>query len=138
MSVKAIAKNVPMSPRKIGEVVALIRGRTVKDAQVILEHTPRRAAVPVAKLISSVASNATQNHQLKESSLVISAISVGPGFSLKRYRPAAHGRALPYRKRTSIITVEVDGQSRPKPTKKKTESKTATKKAASSKDKETK
>lgn len=132
MSVTATVKNIRMSPRKIGEVVALIRGRTVADAQVILEHTPRRAAVPVAKLIKSVSANATNNHGLDGDSLRITEISVGPGFDLKRYRPAAHGRALPYRKRSAIITVAVDGDKKPAKTtksKKTTDKKSSTAKS---------
>lgn len=116
MSVKASATNVRMSPRKVGEVAALVRGRTVADALVILEHTPRRAALPVSKLITSAAANASNNHGMKEDGLVISHISVGPGFALKRYRPAAHGRALPYKKQSSNIEVVLDGQVKPKKT----------------------
>ena len=39
---------------------------------------------------------------------------VTPGQSLKRFRPAAHGRALPFKKRTSHITVVVSGEVKPK------------------------
>jgi large subunit ribosomal protein L22 len=123
MAVKAIAKGVRMSPRKVGEVVALVRGRTVADALVILQHTPRRAAVPVRKAIESARANADYNHNYKIDSLMITEISVSPGARLKRFRPAAHGRALPYQRRTSHIRVVVDGELRPakKPVAKKSE-----------------
>ena len=42
MAVKAIAKGVRISPRKVSVVAALVRGRSVEDALTILEHTPRR------------------------------------------------------------------------------------------------
>ncbi len=115
MSEKISAKvtGVRISPRKVGEVVSLIRGRTVADALVILQHTPRRAAKPVEKLIKSVQSNADSKGLLVDS-LDISQISVGPGFTMKRFRPAARGRALPYRKRTSNISVEIEGALKPK------------------------
>ena len=47
-----------MSPRKVGVVAALVRGRTVEDALTILEHTPRRSALPVIKAIQSAKANA--------------------------------------------------------------------------------
>ncbi len=44
--------------------------------------------------------------------LQISEIGVTPGPRLKRYRPAAHGRALPFQRKTSHIRVVVDGDIR--------------------------
>ncbi len=125
MSVKASAKGVKISPRKVGEVVALVRGRSVADALTILEHTPRRAAVPVRKLIQSARANADNNHNYRPEGLVIDAITVTPGPRLKRYRPASHGRALPFQRKTSHIFISVSGEIRtPKPvTAKKKETK---------------
>ena len=47
-----------MSPRKVGVVAALVRGRTVADALTILEHVPRRSAMPVLKTVKSAQANA--------------------------------------------------------------------------------
>lgn len=112
MSVKAIAKGVHMSPRKVGVVASLVRGRTVEDALVILSHVPRRSALPIKKVIESARANADHNHNLKPDTLRLTTISVTPGPRLKRFRPAAHGRALPFQRRTSHIHVEVDGEAR--------------------------
>lgn len=112
MGVLAVAKGVRMSPRKVGVVAALVRGRTVEDALTILEHTPRRSALPVIKAISSARANADHNHGYKPGSLRIVEITVNPGPRIKRYRPAAHGRALPFMRRTSHIRVVVDGDKR--------------------------
>ncbi len=112
MAVKAIAKGVRISPRKVSVVAALIRGRTVEDAVTILEHTPRRAALAVKKVVESAAANADHNHNLKPGTLSIVEISVSAGPRLKRFRPAAHGRALPFQRRTSHIRVLVDGEVR--------------------------
>lgn len=112
MAVKAIAKGVRISPRKVGVVAALVRGRTVADALTILEHTPRRAAVPVRKAIQSAKANADHNHNVKPDTLKITTITVTPGPRLKRFRPASHGRALPFMRRTSHITVIVEGEER--------------------------
>jgi large subunit ribosomal protein L22 len=112
MSVQAVAKGVNMSPRKVAVVAALVRGRSVADALVILEHTPRRSALPVRKVIESARANADHNHGFKPATLQIIEISVSHGPRLKRYRPAAHGRALPFQRRTSHIRVIVDGEKR--------------------------
>lgn len=114
MNVKASAKGVKISPRKIEQVVALVNRRSVGDALTILEHTPRRAAIPVRKLIESARANAQNNHGFKPDSLVIDSIYVTPGARLKRFRPAARGRALPYQKKTSHVFVEVSGEKREK------------------------
>lgn len=112
MSVQAIAKGVRMSPRKVGVVASLVRGRTVTEALTILEHTPRRSADPVARVIKSARANAEHNHNYKPDSLKIVEITVTPGPRLKRYRPAAHGRALPFERKASHIRVVVDGDKR--------------------------
>lgn len=112
MIVKASAKGVSMSPRKVGVVASLVRGRTVEEALTILEHTPRRSAKPVAKLIKSAQANAENNHNVKPGTLSLAHISVTPGPRLKRYRPAAHGRALPFERKTSHIFVSVEGEVR--------------------------
>lgn len=112
MSVVAKAKGIRMSPRKVGVVAALVRGRTVADALTILEHTPRRSALPVKKVIESARANADHNHNYKADTLKIESITVTPGPRLKRYRPAAHGRALPFQRRTSHIHVVVNGEIR--------------------------
>jgi len=112
MPVLAVAKGVNMSPRKVGVVAALVRGRSVDDALVILSHVPRASAIPVRKAIESARANADHNHRLKPETLMITEISVTPGVRLKRFRPAAQGRALPFQRRTSHIRVVVDGEAR--------------------------
>jgi large subunit ribosomal protein L22 len=112
MGVLAIAKGVRMSPRKVAVVADLVRGRTVADALVILEHVPRRSATPVLKTIKSAQANADHNHNMKPDTLKIVEITVNHGPRLKRFRPAAHGRALPFQRRTSHIRVVVDGEVR--------------------------
>lgn len=101
-----------MSPRKVGVVASLVRGRTVADALVILSHTPRRSAVPVRKVIESAKANADNNHNIKVDTLKIVEIGVTPGPRLKRFRPAAQGRALPFQRASCHIRVIVDGEVR--------------------------
>lgn len=110
----AIARGVTQTPRKIGLVASLVRGRTVADALTILEHTPKRAARPVSKVIASASANATNTFGVKEESLIIKSLQVTAGPRLKRYRPIARGQAHPYQKRTSHIHVVVEGEVKPK------------------------
>jgi large subunit ribosomal protein L22 len=60
----------------------------------------------------SARANADHNHGYKPATLQITEISVTPGPRTKRYRPAAHGRALPFQKKSSHIRVVVDGEKR--------------------------
>lgn len=126
MAVKAVAKGVRISPRKVAVVAALVRGRSVEEALTILDHTPRRSALAVRKTIVSARANAEHNHNYKPATLQITEISVTPGPRIKRFRPAARGRALPFERKSSHIHVVVDGEQRElkKPAAKKTESET--------------
>jgi len=112
MAVQAIAKGIRLSPRKVSIVAQLVRGRTVDDALTILEHTPRRSALAVKKVIASARANADYNHNLKPDTLRIVEISVTPGPRMKRYRPAARGYALHYQRKSAHIRVVVDGEAR--------------------------
>ncbi|HBO64741.1 TPA: 50S ribosomal protein L22 [Candidatus Saccharibacteria bacterium] len=112
--VRAYAKNVDQAPRKVSLVASLVRGRSVADAIVILNHTPKRAALVVRKAIESAQANAVNNHGFDGKTLTIATLSVTTGTRLKRFKPASRGRALPFQKRTSNILVEVTGELKPK------------------------
>ncbi len=112
MSVQAFAKGVNISPRKVDVVAALVRGRSVADAIVILQHTPRNSAICVKKVIESARANADHNHNYKPDTLKIVSISVSPGPRNKRFRPVARGSAHPFQLKTSHIHVVVDGEKR--------------------------
>ena len=124
-TVKAHIKGVDQTPRKLSLVASLVRGRTVADASVILDHTPKRAALVIKKAIQSAAANAVNNHGLDAKSLTISTLSVTAGPRLRRYKPASRGRALPFEKKSSHILVEVAGIEKvvKKPAAKKAETK---------------
>lgn len=111
---KAAARGVAQTPRKVGLVASLVRGRTVADALVILEHTPRRAAKPISKVIASAAANATNTFGAKNDGLVIESLQVTSGPRMKRGRAGARGMYKPYQKRTSHIFVVVSGEKKPK------------------------
>ncbi len=108
-TVRAHIKGVDQTPRKVSIVASLVRGRSVADALVILDHTPRRAALAVKKAIASAQANAINNHGLDARSLDIHTLSVTAGPRMRRYKPASRGRAQPFQKRSSHILVEVSG-----------------------------
>ena len=112
--VRAYAKGIDQAPRKVALVASLVRGRSVADAIVILNHTPKRSALAVRKAIESAQANAVNNHGFDGKTLVISTLSVTVGTRMKRFKPASRGRALPYQKKTSNILVEVTGELKPK------------------------
>jgi large subunit ribosomal protein L22 len=114
LTVRAYAKGVDQTPRKVSLVASLVRGRTVADALVILEHVPKRAALPVQKAIESAKANAVNTHGLDGKTLAISTLSVTAGTRLKRFKPASRGRALPFQKKSANILVEVTGDVKPK------------------------
>ena len=113
MLIRASLKELRLAPRKVSLVAALVRGRGVDDALVILSHTPKRAAKPLAKLIATARANAINNHGLKTDGLRIETLSVTAGPRLKRYRPVSRGRAHPFQKRMSHVFVTVVGEIKP-------------------------
>ena len=112
--VRAYAKNVDQTPRKISLVASLVRGRSVADAIVILNHTPKRAVRPLLKAIESAQANAVNNHGFDGKTLTIKTLSVTTGTRMKRFKPASRGRALPFQKKSSNILIEVTGELKPK------------------------
>jgi len=107
MVAKAVARYIRISPRKVRQVVDLVRGKSVDEALAILKFTPKRASAPVAKVIRSAAANAEHNYDLNRDNLYIAAAYVDQGPTWKRYQPRAYGRANLIRKRTSHITIVV-------------------------------
>lgn len=105
MNVRATAKYVRTSPRKVGLVAAMIRGRKAQDAMTVLANAQKGAADPVGKVLKSAIANAENNHKMTASDLQIESVFVGPGPTLKRFRAGARGRAKAVRKRSSHITV---------------------------------
>jgi len=104
---KAVAKYIRISPRKVRQVVDLIRGKSVNEASAILKLIPNRAKEPVSKVLNSAIANAEHNASLNKDDLVVSKVFVDQGPTLKRFKPRAMGRADRMLRRTSHITVVV-------------------------------
>jgi len=106
MEVKAVVKNVRVSPRKLRPVVNMVRGRRVDEALTMLKFASTPKAKLVAKVVRSAAASAENNFQLSPE-LRIVRIFVDEGRTMKRYHPRARGRVGPILKRASHITVVV-------------------------------
>ncbi|MGF1537533.1 MAG: 50S ribosomal protein L22 [Elainellaceae cyanobacterium] len=105
--VKAIARYIRMSPHKVRRVLDQIRGRSYREALIILEFMPYRACEPILKVLRSAVANAENNEGYDPRTLVISQAFADQGPVLKRYRPRAQGRAYQIRKPTCHITIAV-------------------------------
>ena len=103
--VRASAKYVRISPRKVRLVADQVRGKHIDDARSLLQFSPRSAADDVLKVIESAAANAEANHDLIGDEMIVHEIRVDEGPTLKRFRPRAMGRATLIHKRTSHISV---------------------------------
>jgi len=107
VEVKASARYIRISPRKVRVVIDLVRGKSVTEALTLLKFIPKRASEPIAKVIASAAANAEHNFNLNKDNLVVSQAFVDQGPTLKRFHPRQRGQAFPILKRTSHITVTV-------------------------------
>jgi large subunit ribosomal protein L22 len=110
MEVKAVAKYVGISPRKLGLVADMARGKKVSEALALLKFSPTPSARALAKVIKSAAANAENNFQMPPYELKIVKVFVDQGSTLKRNRPQARGRVNPILRHSSHITVIVDAE----------------------------
>ena len=103
--VRAEAKHVRTSARKVRLVLEDIRGRSVVDARRQLLFSPRDAAKDVELVLRSAVANAEVNHGLSPDDLVVHAAFANEATTIKRFKPRARGRASRINKRMSHITI---------------------------------
>ncbi|OGD86414.1 50S ribosomal protein L22 [Candidatus Curtissbacteria bacterium RIFCSPHIGHO2_01_FULL_41_11] len=130
MQVIAKANNIRVSPEKVRLVVDQIKKMEPARSMVVLKLVHKSSAKPLIKVIGSAIANAKNNFGLDEQSLAFKSILVGIGPMFKRFQPVARGRAHSILKRTSHITVILEGEE-----KKKTEATKETKKLEEPKEK---
>lgn len=94
------------SPRKVRLVTDMVKGKSVTDAVNALSFLPKRASLPIKKLILSAAANAKSKGEDVET-LRIEDIRVDSAGMLVRFMPRAMGRAAPIRKRRSRVVVSL-------------------------------
>jgi len=113
MEARAIQRTVRQSARKMRLVIDQIRGRAVPEAYAILRFSKKLAAKQIHKVLKSAVANAQQRAQRENAALDVDALRVkyavvNEGPTLKRFTPAAMGRATPILKRTSHVEIHVE------------------------------
>jgi large subunit ribosomal protein L22 len=98
-------RHARISPPKVRQVLALIRGQDVETARDTLRFCERSAAREVGKLLDSAVANAEHNDHISEDELFVTRAHADEGPTLKRWRPRARGRGVRVRKRTSHVTI---------------------------------
>ncbi|MEX1026332.1 MAG: 50S ribosomal protein L22 [Planctomycetota bacterium] len=96
--------------RKARLAADMIRGMGVNEALELLEFSPKRASAFYLKVLKSATANAAQDESVNLNKLFVSDCRADEGPLLQgrlRWRPGPQGRAMPYRKRTSHLTVTV-------------------------------
>ena len=109
---RAIQRTTRQSPYKMRLVIDQIRGLGVNEALALLRFSKKHAAVQIAKTLSSAVANAEfkareSNDSLDVDRLYVKHAIVNEGPKLKRFTPAAMGRATPIFKRTSHVEIIV-------------------------------
>jgi large subunit ribosomal protein L22 len=104
---RASVRHLHVSAYKAREVLDLIRGKHVSDADDILQFVERDVAIAIRKVLASAVANAQNNDGQDPETLFVSACYADEGPTMKRWRPRARGRATRIRKRTTHITIIV-------------------------------
>lgn len=105
----AKVKNVGVPSKKLRLIADTVRGKPVEEALNILKFLPSPSARHVFKVVKSAAANAEKNYQLASTDLTLSRVLVDVGPTTKRFRARARGRSSRILKRSSHITVVVEG-----------------------------
>jgi large subunit ribosomal protein L22 len=108
----AIMRGTRQSPYKMRLVIDQIRGKDVNEALALLTFSKKHAAKQIQKTLKSAVANAeqaarTSNEALDVDALYVKHAVINEGPKLKRFMPAAQGRATPIQKRTSHVEIVV-------------------------------
>jgi large subunit ribosomal protein L22 len=110
--VRAVAKKLGASHKRLKPIIDLVRGQLVDDALNTLRLLPSPWAKSIAKVVQSAAANAENNMLMDRDNLRIVQISADNAPPLKRFRPRARGRMGRITKRSSHVLVVVDEDER--------------------------
>lgn len=105
---KASARYMRVSAYKAREVLNLIRGLPVRNADETLQFTDRHVSDDIRKVLASAVANAVNNDEQDISELYVKACFADEGPTLKRFAARARGRGTRILKRTCHITIVVD------------------------------
>lgn len=108
--VRAVARYVHHSPRKLRLVAQLLKNSSVDEALQQLKFSPKKAAFPIMKVLNSAVANAVHNFDLNKEQLYVKSLTIDAGPVMKKASPRAQGRAFLVRKRTSHINVLLEAK----------------------------
>jgi len=106
--VRATVRYLHTSAYKVRQVLTLVRGLPVGDAERILSLCEKDAADDVAKLLNSAIANAEHNNAIPADELFVSLAWADEGPTRKHGQPRARGRYFRIRKRTSHVTIVLE------------------------------
>lgn len=106
----ATLKYLRMSPRKVRVLAKAIRGSSVAKALDYLNFSQKRAAGPLVKLLKSAIVNASQEKGADVDKLFVKEMLVDGGPTIKRWQARAKGSASPILKRTSHVSITLEGK----------------------------
>ena len=106
MEATARGKYIRMSPRKMRQVVDLVRGKQVEEAINILHYSPKKASKLIEKVLRSAVANAL-NSEMDTEDLFVKEAYVDAGATMRRRRPGFRGRPAIIGKRSSHISIIV-------------------------------
>lgn len=110
---EAIARKrfIRQSPYKIRYVLNMVKGLKVEAAVNKLSLTNKKASSYIIEVLNSAVSNMMNiESDVNSDSLYIKTAYVDEGPVMKRFRPAAMGRATGIRKRTSHLTIIISSE----------------------------
>jgi len=98
-------RRIQVSAQKLRMVVDLVRGKDVNEALAVLNFTPNKSAVEVARTIKAAQADAENVYDLDPDALYVKTIYADEGPTYRRWRARARGRVNRRLKRTSHLTV---------------------------------
>jgi large subunit ribosomal protein L22 len=110
MAVKAMGKQVGISPKRVRLVLRAIQGMPVNDAVEALRFQPGPTAASVSAVLRSAAANAENNNGMDPTRLKVVTAFANQAVSLRRFRARSRGRVGHVRRQASHITIVVDEQ----------------------------
>jgi len=107
---KAYAKNIRISPKKLRVVAEVVKGKDAKWAMNFLKFAPKKWADILYKVVASAVANAEHNDKQDKTSLKLGTLIITKGIVYKRWNAISRGRMHPILKRTSNIRLELESK----------------------------
>ncbi len=108
MAITAKLQNLKITARKVRLVADLVRNKSVSEAEAILRFTPKKASLPMLKLLRSAMATVKNTYKADPVDYYVAKLLVNDGPMSERVFPRSRGRADKIAKRTSHITLVLE------------------------------